>query len=320
VIPAGGPSADLAAYRPVGPTILGVIRRRPAGGGADALHPGVAIEEASTPTALFPLMGSLLATMALPHAYAQGPAIAWWLPFGDLAGRLPAFLAENTRLDPLAASPGIARHSQILLGMCVDRGDGRVSLDPDGRLRIHLQSDPDDAAGGRVHRFLASAHARGGFDGGWYMRNPLWRALPEGFGQVGARAGGRVITVHPLGGCPMGSDADSGVVDHLGRVFDVSPGAAPGAVHPGLHVLDGAIVPVPLGANPLLTISALALRAAREISAALGTPGAPSVRQVPEGAMPARHRQMPPVPAADMTIAFTEVLHTRQGEQLDLGA
>ena len=61
-----------------------------------------------------------------------------------------------------------------------------------------------------------------------------------------------LITPHPLGGCNMGSTAQDGVVDHKGEVFG----------YKNLHVLDGSIVPTPLGVNPSRTISALTERAA----------------------------------------------------------
>ncbi len=63
------------------------------------------------------------------------------------------------------------------------------------------------------------------------------------------------MTAHILGGCPMGRDASSGVVD-----LDC-------AVHgyPGLFVVDGSIVPANPGVNPSLTIAALAEYAAGRI-------------------------------------------------------
>jgi cholesterol oxidase len=67
--------------------------------------------------------------------------------------------------------------------------------------------------------------------------------------------GRRVITVHPLGGCSMGRDAQEGVVDVNGEVFG----------HPGLYVADGAVMPGPVGANPALTIAALADRFADSV-------------------------------------------------------
>jgi cholesterol oxidase len=60
--------------------------------------------------------------------------------------------------------------------------------------------------------------------------------------------GNRSTTAHILGGAVMASDASQGVCDAHGRVFG----------HDGLYVVDGSAVPVNLGANPALTITALA--------------------------------------------------------------
>lgn len=65
----------------------------------------------------------------------------------------------------------------------------------------------------------------------------------------------RVITVHPLGGCPMGRSASEGVVDGLGRSHEV----------PGLYVCDGSVLPGPVGPNPSLTIAAFADRMSEAI-------------------------------------------------------
>jgi cholesterol oxidase len=70
----------------------------------------------------------------------------------------------------------------------------------------------------------------------------------------------RVVTVHPLGGCPMGTSAADGVVDTFGEVFG----------HPGLYVADGSVMPGPVGANPSLTIAAVADRTADRILAQSG--------------------------------------------------
>jgi cholesterol oxidase len=55
-------------------------------------------------------------------------------------------------------------------------------------------------------------------------------------------------TAHLIGGCPMGLDADEGVVDPQCRVHN----------YPGLYVIDGTVLPANPGINPSLTIAALA--------------------------------------------------------------
>lgn len=62
---------------------------------------------------------------------------------------------------------------------------------------------------------------------------------------------GTPLTAHFLGGCPIGEDADHGVIDPYHRLFG----------HPGISVVDGAAVSANLGVNPSLTITAQAERA-----------------------------------------------------------
>ena len=93
--------------------------------------------------------------------------------------------------------------------------------------------------------------SRAFFDGMESTARALCRALGGRMWRPGGRFG-RLITVHPLGGCPMGETAHDGVVDAYGRVFGAD----------GLYVADGSIMPGPVGANPSLTIAAMAERIA----------------------------------------------------------
>ncbi|MCA1675101.1 MAG: GMC family oxidoreductase, partial [Actinobacteria bacterium] len=65
----------------------------------------------------------------------------------------------------------------------------------------------------------------------------------------------RVVTVHPLGGCPMGRNDRDGVVDSYGQTYN----------YPGLYIADGSVMPGPVGPNPSLTIAAFANRMAEHI-------------------------------------------------------
>lgn len=58
-------------------------------------------------------------------------------------------------------------------------------------------------------------------------------------------------TAHILGGCGIGKDERSGVIDINHEVFN----------YPGLYVADGSVIPANLGVNPSLTITAMTERA-----------------------------------------------------------
>ena len=60
-----------------------------------------------------------------------------------------------------------------------------------------------------------------------------------------------VMTAHFVGGCVIGADEQSGVVDAYHRAYG----------HPGLHIVDGSAITANLGVNPSLTITAQAERA-----------------------------------------------------------
>jgi cholesterol oxidase len=87
--------------------------------------------------------------------------------------------------------------------------------------------------------------------GGRYIALPGWQAI----------LGKKKLTItHPLGGCPIGTTHELGVVNEFGAVFDGSQPANTKAVLKGLYVVDGATIPGALAANPTFTICAQALK------------------------------------------------------------
>jgi cholesterol oxidase len=61
----------------------------------------------------------------------------------------------------------------------------------------------------------------------------------------------RTASAHFTGGIPIGESDETGAVDPYHRLFG----------QPGLHVIDGSVMPANTGVNPSLTITALAERA-----------------------------------------------------------
>lgn len=225
----------------VGPCITSVIdmRSRP------RLEDGLTLEEGTVPGPIRSIMASSLVT------------------FSRLIGKdsdrgLKDYFQEKWReVKSLLRGPfhGAIDHTQIYLVMCHDDGNGEMEL-KDDRLNIHWKDVGRQNIFKKVSGELASATTA---LGGNIVPNPTWTKMLNY----------DLVTVHPLGGCPMGDDATKGVVDHKGQVFSSKEG---NEVHPGLYVMDGAVIPRPIGTNPLLTISALAERSCKVIAEEMGRP------------------------------------------------
>ncbi|MFI0445757.1 GMC oxidoreductase [Actinomadura sp. 6N118] len=139
----------------------------------------------------------------------------------------------SKELSDLIGDGALSISSLPLLGMGRDTPDGRLEL-KDGRLNAVWTTETSTAHFERLRKTMQGIADVLGAD---YSDNPMW------FRE-------RVITVHPLGGAPMGDTPDQGVCDAFGEVFGF----------PGLYIADGAAMPGSVGPNPSLTIAALADR------------------------------------------------------------
>lgn len=213
-----------AGQRRTGPTITMAADYR----AGRPLEQRFLIEEGSWPSALVP-------ALRLGLAAAAGM-------FPDLpSGRRVARDLIGLHAD------GALNHSQVYLGIGHDSASGRIVLDGRGRAQVVWPGAADEPF---VKRIQAEMRAHAETFAGRYLDSP----------RNGPVFGGAMTTVHPLGGCPMGETSSDAVVDADCRVFD--PDGGPRAVHRGLRVVDGSVAPGSIGVNPLLTIAAVAERAA----------------------------------------------------------
>jgi cholesterol oxidase len=209
---------------PPGPCITAFIDRR-----KGSVEEGVIIEDAVIPG----LLAKVVAADLVAQFGARDESIPQCIKAG-LAG-LSSFLRGGRE--------GATEHLQTFLLMGHDGGEGRLVLEDDD-VAIEWPDVGTSDFYRRADSILAGLAEEGG---GTYIEDPLSSHLLHQ----------SLVTVHPLGGCIMADGAQHGVVDHRGRVFSSSQGTA---VYQNLVVADGSIVPMPLGVNPLLTISALAER------------------------------------------------------------
>ena len=170
---------------------------------------------------------------------------------GDESEEWARRLRDMFALDPKLEG-GTLNHTLFYLLMGVDDQAGTISLDQEGQAKIRWPKVGKQGVFKLQNRILKK-HAKE--LGATFEAHPLWRFSPWR----------TPVTVHPLGGCPMGDNVDKGVVDDRGRVFKSN-----GEIYPGMFVTDGSIVPAPVGANPFLTISGLSERVAEGVIRDLG--------------------------------------------------
>jgi cholesterol oxidase len=236
--------------RRIGPEITHMLRWQ-----ADGNGPGFLVQEFSVAAPLRGLFQEIVTTRGWLERLAAGD----W--------KNHAALHPGER-DPLALDrDGLQRELMVgLIGH--DSASGRIELPRgspgEGSIGVRwpgvgndpAMADAFDKLERRVNDSLGS--------GAHVTPNPMWRLLPKALSRVLGEGAGGALTVHPLGGCPMGTAPSNGAVDEWGAVFNLAPSGDErwNDQETSLLVLDGAMVPGSLGANPALTIAALSLRAA----------------------------------------------------------
>jgi cholesterol oxidase len=230
--------------RNIGPSVTGMIDRR-------SMSEQLAIQEFAIPGALRRLFSEFFTLAKTFHS------------LGECDGGLHRMPADGR--DPCGVDPAKIDNTQILGLISKDAAAGTMELIPgseagQGAIRVRW---PTLARGSEVETFSRQVKVvrdlvKQSKQGGTVLENPIWRLLPDNLQSFVDIPRGPALTVHPLGGCAMGDDWARGVVDHIGRVFDLD---APEERHDDLVVLDGSIIPTALGINPSLTIAAITLRA-----------------------------------------------------------
>lgn len=223
----------------LGPVITGTIRSPDALDGAAAGSRGFYLQDAGYPG----FLDWLLQAASPDEVVGLARFVVRRVKAHLFHGKTPNPNVDRD-LEQLLSVTKLSADSMPLLGMGRDVPDGVFTLGKDDRLVLDWdkrRSQPFYDEVVKVGEGIGkSLDAR-------FIENPLTQFL------------GRLITVHALGGCPMGTTRDEGVVDPWGRVHGV----------PGLHIADGSVMPGPVGPNPSLTIAALADRFSDQLLADL---------------------------------------------------
>jgi choline dehydrogenase-like flavoprotein len=181
--------------------------------------------------------------------------------------------------DAHAAMMERVRSFVPLIAITRDGGEGRVRLTRAGSIRIDYALDTTGAATLRhaLVRMARLARAAGAREVGAMGTPPAWHG-PQAFGPGGEERAfavfeerlasfdfrpnrGTIFSAHQMGTVRMGSNPRIHACDPAGRVRSGTSDRVVG----GLYVADASLFPTAIGANPMLTVMALARRVARTV-------------------------------------------------------
>jgi cholesterol oxidase len=216
----------------------------------------ITIEDAGVPKMLGPYVKTALEVLdnvVQREVFKGRMTLAWNMKISpDLGSLLPTI--PHTE-DPNSYQTEDEMLSDIFFFNCMGADDANGRFDLDGLGNLTLKWDTPVANQTTFQKTEELLRALGEKMGGRYTPFPLWK----GFSNK------KLVTTHPLGGCHIGTDRGSGVVNAKGQLFDASK-PDPTAVYDGLYVLDGSIIPNALAVNPTLTIAALALKIMAQVT------------------------------------------------------
>ena len=211
---------------PVGPGIASALDLR----GEENGKKGMIIEEGTSAGALINVVGPGLAAASalIGKETEKGIKAFFKRAWRFIRGIFGGAYTENSALD----------NTLVYLVMTYDSDNGKMLLEKD-KLRISWPGVGKEEVFKNADKTLFELSSE---LGGKYIPNPTWNKVLKY----------ELTTVHPLGGSVMGEDSTKGAVNYKGQVFQGKNGTA---VHEGLYVADGSIIPVCLGVNPSFTIA-----------------------------------------------------------------
>jgi cholesterol oxidase len=216
----------------LGPVITSAIRLGDTLDGHGPVGRGFYVEDGGNPQ----FLDWMVQTVDMPSASARVAAFALRRIWSHLRGHPRSNLSADVSGLLSGGRASATMLPMLAMGRDIPNGVMRLS---DGDLELDWTTQSSATYFDRVEGVLGQIAE---VLGAKLANTPMWWFK-------------RVITVHPLGGLPIGHDVGDGVVDQWGESF----------AYRGLHIVDGSVMRGPVGPNPSLTIAAFAERAAARI-------------------------------------------------------